>query len=90
MSTDRRLCPQCGKLDFECSTKELAEWDDSGSDICPKCVRGWAKAATPPPFQPRCAGCGRRTPALRAGVCSKCRAKGVSAPGLPFDGGDAA
>jgi len=76
-------CPQCGRSRWSLSNAEQATWEAQTEQLCPPCLRGWYRVA-PCPVGTRCAGCGRRTTALTAGVCSRCAETGISAPSL-FD-----
>ncbi len=84
------MCPQCGRRPQDCTTTVRMAWEAQDETLCPLCVRHWAKTG-PNPVGTRCAGCGRKTSALRGDLCSRCRAIGVEVmplfgDPLPTDG----
>ncbi len=75
------MCPECGRRPQDSTTSVVTEWREQEQVSCPVCVHRWAQTR-PRPVQGRCAGCGRRTEALKDGVCSRCELNGVHALSL--------
>jgi hypothetical protein len=78
------LCPQCGRRPWQLDTKELLQWQAQDEVPCPFCLRHWAQPHSTGPISPRCAGCGKRTTALKGDVCADCRHNGTEVQPL-FD-----
>lgn len=78
-----KKCPQCSKRPWELPRKLEREWLDSARQLCPPCLSGWRAGMSANTGGPRCGGCGKDVSAT--GVCAKCQANGIEAPGL-FDG----
>lgn len=80
--TEPLKCTQCHRTEWSINAKLAAEWAnrDYAKGLCPYCLR---KFVVPrPESKPRCAGCGKKTKALRQRTCKKCRDAGVEAPTL--------
>jgi hypothetical protein len=65
------MCPQCGRRPQDSTTTIRTQWEAQAEELCPLCVRHWAKTG-PQKVGTRCAGCARSTTALKAGICARC------------------